>query len=295
MPKHDAFLSFNHAADGKLAGELSAELERFAKPWYQLRARRIFQDAGKISLAAQDAIREAIQVSGYFILIASPASASSDWVRHELTAWIQSRPDARERIRIVLSDGEIVWNEARRDFDFDRSTALNSALAGVFNSEPIYVDLRWARDAPRRVGRPEFAEAVATLVAAISDQSLETVYGREFRQKRRARVSLIGVTASLILLSVLATYSALEAALRANEARREVAIARSNEREALQQRKIADLTQKEAEQQRYLAETYRREIQRLQKGQNPNPSADDTQTGNGAKLREGKSAVSPIG
>ena len=218
MPKYDAFLCFNHAADGKLAEELSVELQRFATPWYQLRARRIFRDRGIVSAAAQDALREAIQTSGYFILIASPASASSDWVRHELTEWIRSRPDASERIRIVLSDGEIAWNEPRRDFDLDRSTATNTALFGIFKSEPIYIDLRWARDAPRRVGRPEFTEAVATLVAAISGKPLESIYGLEFRQKRRARAAFAIATASLILLLISSIYSASNSVIRLREA-----------------------------------------------------------------------------
>ena len=278
MPTYDAFLSFDRSADGRLADELTAELQRFAKPWYQLRARKIFRPGRAASAKTWDRVAAAIHTSRYLILIASPASASSDSVRNELNEWIQSSPDARERIRIVLSDGEIIWNEVERDFDFDRSTALNTALSGLFKSEPIYIDLRWARDAPRRIGRPEFAEAVATLVAALSSQPLDALYGLEFRQKRRARALLTGATASLILLLVLTLYGAREAALEANEARRAEVIARRSAQEALQQRRIAELSEKEAEQQRDLADRYRQEIQRLQKGLKPTISADDTQT-----------------
>jgi hypothetical protein len=39
-----------------------------------------------------------------------------------------------------------VWNKARKDFDWDHTTALPPALAGVFKGdEPLYCDLRWAR------------------------------------------------------------------------------------------------------------------------------------------------------
>jgi len=136
MPKYDAFLSYSQKADSKLAAELSAEVERFAKPWYQLRDRRIFRDLDlhKAPFDLPAEIRAAIHNSDSFILIASPASASSPWISYEVAEWIQSRPDARERILIVLSDGEIAWNESRRDFDFDHSTALNTALAGVLLS-----------------------------------------------------------------------------------------------------------------------------------------------------------------
>ena len=278
MPKYDAFLSYIHKADGKLAAELSAELERFAKPWYQLRARRIFRDRGKISPAVQNDLRDAIHNSGYFILIASPASASSDWIRNELAEWLQSRPDARDRILIVLSDGEIVWNEAQRDFDFDRSTALNHALSGLFKSERIYVDLRWARDAPRRTGRPEFTEAVATLVQSISGQSLESMYGLEFRQKRRAKIWLAGAMATSVLLLTFAANFARLAEIRVRIAQEARAMAAQSRELAMRQQMIAELSRNEADQQRKLAEKYRRQIQLLQKGLKTSLPADDTQT-----------------
>ena len=37
---YDAFISYSHAADGRLAPALQRALHRFAKPWYQVRARR---------------------------------------------------------------------------------------------------------------------------------------------------------------------------------------------------------------------------------------------------------------
>jgi hypothetical protein len=41
---YDAFISYSHALDGKLAPTLQLELERFAKPWYRMRALRVFRD-----------------------------------------------------------------------------------------------------------------------------------------------------------------------------------------------------------------------------------------------------------
>jgi hypothetical protein len=41
---YHAFMSYSHAADGKLAPALQSALHRFAKPWYRLRAMRIFRD-----------------------------------------------------------------------------------------------------------------------------------------------------------------------------------------------------------------------------------------------------------
>ena len=36
--RYDAFISYSHAADGKLAPNLQDALQRFAKPWYRRRA-----------------------------------------------------------------------------------------------------------------------------------------------------------------------------------------------------------------------------------------------------------------
>lgn len=196
MRTYDAFLSFDPKSDSRLAAE-TTELQRFAKPWYQLRARRIFRVPKEAAAESWDSIESAIQGSRYFILIASPASASSDFVERELSAWIRYSPSARERILIVLSDGEISWNESKRNFDFHRSTAIPRVLSDLFKSEPTYIDLRWARSAPRRIGRPEFSEAVATMVAAISGQSLDALYGLEFRQKRRAKAAAVVAAGAL--------------------------------------------------------------------------------------------------
>src|SRR5262245_5926485 len=39
---YKAFMSYSHAADGRLAPTLQSALHRFAKPWYRLRALSIF-------------------------------------------------------------------------------------------------------------------------------------------------------------------------------------------------------------------------------------------------------------
>jgi len=41
---HIAFISYTHAADGKLAPALQSGLEKFAKPWYKTRTPNIFRD-----------------------------------------------------------------------------------------------------------------------------------------------------------------------------------------------------------------------------------------------------------
>ena len=38
------FISYSHAADGRIAAALQNGLQRFAKPWYRTRALHIFRD-----------------------------------------------------------------------------------------------------------------------------------------------------------------------------------------------------------------------------------------------------------
>jgi hypothetical protein len=49
MP-YKAFISYSHAADGKLAPALQSGLHRFAKPYYKLRALQVFRDQADLSI-----------------------------------------------------------------------------------------------------------------------------------------------------------------------------------------------------------------------------------------------------
>src|ERR1051326_6779259 len=94
MPfRYKAFISYSHAADGKLAPALQTGLERFAKPWYRLRALRIFRDKTGLAVTPElwGAIQKAMAASEYFILLASPSAAQSRWVCQEIEYWLQHR------------------------------------------------------------------------------------------------------------------------------------------------------------------------------------------------------------
>ena len=47
---YDAFISYSHRLDAAITARLQAELQRFAKPWYRVRALHVFRD--QTSLAA---------------------------------------------------------------------------------------------------------------------------------------------------------------------------------------------------------------------------------------------------
>ncbi len=54
----DAFISYSHAADGKLAAALQQALHRFAKPLFKLRAIRVFRDETTLGMTPNQPPRD---------------------------------------------------------------------------------------------------------------------------------------------------------------------------------------------------------------------------------------------
>ena len=52
-PAYAAFISYSRAVDGRLAPRLKGALEGFGKPWYRLRAIRVFRDEPAPSCGAR--------------------------------------------------------------------------------------------------------------------------------------------------------------------------------------------------------------------------------------------------
>ena len=119
-------------------------------PFYKRVVLNIFRDEDEIAPgeALSDKIENALDNSEYFILLASPASASNaSWVPREVEYWLEkhsfNRKDKEENppnLIIVLTDGEMQWENER--VDWNKTTALPEVLKGQFYKEPFYVDLR---------------------------------------------------------------------------------------------------------------------------------------------------------
>src|SRR3954452_17231605 len=133
-PTYDAFISYSRAVDGRLAPALQRGLQRFAKPWYRLRALRGFRDDASLSANPDlwGSIRDALDRSAYFVLLASPESAASEWVAKEVEHWLEHR--GTERLLIVLTAGELLWDG--ENVDWSVTTALPRALGEAFAEEP---------------------------------------------------------------------------------------------------------------------------------------------------------------
>src|ERR1700749_3197588 len=101
---YDAFISYAHA-DAVFAPVLQRGLQQLAKPWNRRRAMEVFRD--ETSLAASPGlwptIRAALDASRWFVLLASPEAARSDWVGEEITHWVSQK--GTDHLLVVVTDG----------------------------------------------------------------------------------------------------------------------------------------------------------------------------------------------
>ena len=184
---YDAFISYSRNDDGAFARTLQGGLQGFAKPWYRLRALRVFRDDASMSAEAglRSAIEHALDSSRFLILLASRAAAASPWVDREVEYWCRD-PERRSRLRIALTDGEIVWNPTSNDFDWERTTAFPPCLRGILPEEPRYVDATWTRAAESlSISQPLLREAVADLAAPLHGIPKDALDSEDVRQHRR--------------------------------------------------------------------------------------------------------------
>jgi len=233
---YSAFISYSHAADEKLAPAIQRALQTFAKPWYKLRALRVFRDKTSLSAnpALWPAIEQALDQSEWFLFVASPRAAQSRWVQRELEWWIQHRKS--ERMLILLTDGDLVWDETRNDFDWVRTSAVPDILKDQFAGEPLYVDLRWAKTVPNLSLRHlRFRAAMLDIAAPVHGRAKDELDGEDVRQHRKTKrwAWAAGIAlAVLAVVSIAAAFVAVQQRDRA-EAGRQIAFSRQLAAQAL--------------------------------------------------------------
>jgi hypothetical protein len=145
---YDAFISYSHGADLELAPVVRDGLQTLAKPWNRRRALSIFLDQSSLELSSElgRSLDERIEDTEWLVLFMSDVSAQSKWVGAEIAEWAAAK--SKDRIALVLTSGEIVWDDRAKDFDFEQSTAVSESMRGIYtgqDSEPLYCDLRWTK------------------------------------------------------------------------------------------------------------------------------------------------------
>ncbi len=225
-----AFLSYSHAVDGRLAPALQSALHRFAKPWYQLRAIRVFHDEASLSAnpGLWSSIETALNGSEFFILLASPEAAASEWVDREVAWWVANKD--RAKLLIVLTAGEMAWDRQAGRFDRSRTTALPPSLHDVFTDEPRYVDLRWAAHEDHlSMDDPRFRDCVADIAAPLHGRPKDELFGEDVRQHRRALRLARTVGVALAVLALFATTAAVVAVQKQRQATAQARVAISRQ------------------------------------------------------------------
>ena len=201
---YHAFVSYSHAVDGKLAPRLQSAVRRFASPWYRRSALRIFRDETDLSVSPGlwSSIEAALSDSQHLVLLASPRAAASKWVRRELEYWLSHR--SAQSLLIVLTEGALAWDDALKDFDWQRSNALPESLAKAFSEEPLYLDLRSiSRAQDLAQDNPAFRDTVAALAAALLGRPKDELIGEDMALRRRARRTALATGAALLTLTIL--------------------------------------------------------------------------------------------
>jgi hypothetical protein len=205
-----AFISYSHAVDGQLAPALQSALQRFAKPWYRLRAIRVFRDKTGLSVtpALWPAIEQALSGSRFFLLLASPEAAASPWVTREVDWWLKHK--SANDILIALTGGEIGLDRATGEIDWSRTTALPETLRPQLLSVPLFVDLRWARTETHLSQRdPRFRDAVADIASTLHAKPKDQMVGEDIRLHRRAVRWAWAAVLSLLVLTAAAVTGAI--------------------------------------------------------------------------------------
>ena len=196
-----AFISYNHS-DAAIAAALASNLTRFARPWYRIRAMRVFLDKNSLSTdpSLSGALERALADSEWLILLASPSSAASPWVGREVEWWLANR--GTSKLIIARTAGVIAWQGiAGKDFDWRVTTALPPLLRGQFAAEPLWADLEAAAATRRKsVSNPVFRDGFLGVAAQIHGVSKDALWNRE-RVEFRTRLAFAAL--ALITMSAL--------------------------------------------------------------------------------------------
>ena len=243
--EYNAFISYSHAVDGKLAPALQSAVCRFALPWYRRAVIHIFCDRTDLSISPGlwSSIERALEQCAHFILLASPKAAASKWVRREIAFWLTQRsPDT---LLIVLTEGGIAWDDIAKDFDWQNTDALPDSLAKIFGEEPLYLDLRSvSRDQHLTQDNTIFRDGVATLAALLRGRSKDELIGEDVLVRRRARRVAWSVGISLFVLTILLALSRQQLGQSLARSEREARIATAERLAAQSSGLLADYPQR---------------------------------------------------
>ncbi len=223
----DAFISYARADSEATAIAVQRGLERFARPWNQRRAVRIFRDDAAMSTnpALWSSIEAGLTAAGHLVVLLSPAAAISAYVDKEIRWWLEHKGPAT--VLLVLDAGELDWDDAGNRFTAD--SAVPPCLSDAFAEEPRWLDLRWTHASPSPAADPRFAAAMADLSAPIRGVARDELIGEDLTQHRRVRRLTRSAVSLLVLLLVVSVVSTVLAIRQRDDVLRQAVTLRSRQ------------------------------------------------------------------
>jgi WD40 repeat protein len=278
--KYAAFISYKRDPDLRIATAIQSALHQITKPWYRIRAMRVFRDKTDLAISHKlwASIQQGLEAAEYFIILASPHSAGSEWVKKEIRYWVENR--SADKLLIVLTGGDIIWDSQAGGFDWGKTTALPIEVQAAFTEEPNYLDLRWATASDSlSLRHPQFKEAMADLAARIQGKDKSEILGEDVRQYRRTIRLARAAVVTLLFLTLIASGAAVFAF-------QQRAVAEARRLEAENQREEAERQRKNADDQRRIAEFRAKEEEKARKEENRQRLIADAQRREAVRQRQ---------
>ncbi|MDI3404097.1 toll/interleukin-1 receptor domain-containing protein [Streptomyces cavernicola] len=201
---YGAFLSYSGDRDRQWLPHLQRAIEKQSRPWYRPPRIRVFLDDSGVSIGPRlwGKIEAGLARSEWLVVMASPDSKESTWVDREIEWWLKHK--SVDTILLVVSDGQLVWDEQRGDWNAELSTALPARLAGKFEQQPVWktVDLH----SPDNGTDPlpdidSVALGIASVVRGLPEDDLKSEGMRDTRRNLRTARFVAAILGLLLLIT----------------------------------------------------------------------------------------------
>ena len=206
LVSYNAFMSYSHKGEGKAAPILQRTIESFLDSFLGQHSIRVFRDESNIPMSQdlwQDIV-SSLDRSSFFLLLASPESRKSEWVKREVDYYVNTLKRGKY-IGIVLMSGSTPWTDSAADLK-DSDCALDPTVYKMLISngtEPKVVDLRDFRTTQGGLRtNARYREQVADIVAKLKDIDKDHVLNAHARERNR-RITIFATLILLVLVTSL--------------------------------------------------------------------------------------------
>ncbi|WP_329567178.1 TIR domain-containing protein [Streptomyces sp. NBC_01361] len=198
------FLSYSGDRDRRWLPHLQRVIEKQSRPWYKPPRIRVFLDDSGVSIGPQlwDKIEAGLARSEWLVVLASPEAKASVWVDREIEWWLEHK--SVDNILLVVTAGQLVWDEQRGNWNPELSTALPARLSGRFEQQPVWksVDFRRLdRGAGFLPDADGVAFGIASVVRGLPEDELRSEGLRDTRRNLRTARIVAAVLGFLLLVA----------------------------------------------------------------------------------------------